>query len=143
MTLVNISRRSIIGLALCSFLASSMPQLVAFSATPPTYPTTSLRATAVTQANISGYQGALVNYSSSLSSTFSAFVYLEVADHAGHAVYINFATVKFVNGSFTNWVQGFVGITPPLPKGNYTALVFATTNSSIPLSTTTSLKLTL
>ena len=40
-------------------------------------------------------------------------------------------------------VQCFVNIPSSVPPGNYTALIFATTNSSIPISTSTSLRVSL
>ena len=99
------------------------------------YLTVTVAPSGAKQATINGYDGVLANYTSSASSRMSGFVYLDLANSVGQTVYWNVAYCSFTASQET---QCFVVISSTVPKGNYTATVFATTNSSIPISTASS-----
>ena len=100
-----------------------------------TYLTSTLAPAGAGQATINGYNGVLANYTSSASTRMGGFVYLDLANSANQTVYWNVAYCSFAGSQNT---QCFVVISSTVPKGNYTASVFAATNSSIPISTTSS-----
>jgi hypothetical protein len=97
-------------------------------------------ASGIKQTTINGYTGFLVNYTSSFTPPFTAFVYLVVNNAAGQTVYVSFGTFEFT-GNATQ-VQGFIGVSTPLQPGTYTANIFATTSTRISVSATSSLPLT-
>ena len=130
--------RGALGLAI-GVLALSLAMPVANGASP-SYLTTALTQSAIRQATISGYNGVIVNYTNTYSSSFGAFVYLDLVNSAGQAIYWN---VGYCSFSAHQEALCFVLISSAVPKGNYTAWVFATTNSSIPVSLPGSLKVTI
>ena len=125
-------------LASC-LLAASTAMPMANGATGP-YLTIGIAQSAIKQTTINGYNGVLVNYTSTYSSPIGAFVYLDLASSAGQTVYWNVGACNFAPGQKA---QCFVVIASTVPKGIYSASVFATTNSSIPISATASLQVTL
>jgi hypothetical protein len=104
------------------------------------YLTTGVTQSAIKQATINNYKGVLVNYTSTYSTPLGAFVYLDVVNSAGQTVSWSVGYCSFGAGQK---VQCFVTISPTVQTGNYTAWVFATTNSSIPISTFNSVKVTI
>jgi hypothetical protein len=121
--------------------------LLAISFTVPTasgatnsYLTTSVSQSGIEQKTINISNGVLVNYTSTYSSSLVAFVYLDLANSAGQTIYWNVASCTFAANQM---VQCFVIIASTVPKGIYTASVFATTTSSVPLSTTSSVQVTI
>ncbi len=113
-----------------SFLVLSAA-LPAIGLTTPTYPTTSLTASSMKEAEIGGYTGIAINYTSTMSSPLTAFVYLDLVNSLGQTAYVNIGTCD-VSTSQNNTC--FVPIFAVLPTGVYTALVFATTTTSVPVS---------
>ena len=105
-----------------------------------TFLTTGITQSGMKQVTISVYEGVLVNFTNSYSVPMSTFVYLDLASSGGQTVYWNVGTCNFAANQL---VQCFVVIAPSVPKGTYTASVFVTTNSSVPISTTSTLHLTL
>ena len=91
-------------------------------------------------ATIDTYQGVVVNYTSTYSTSFYSFVYLTLVNHAGQVVYWNVASCSF---SAAQEVQCFVSISPAVPSGTYTAMVFATTGTRVPVSVVSSLTVAL
>jgi len=104
------------------------------------YLTVGIIQSAIKQSTVNGIAGVLVNYTSSYSTSIGTFVYLDLANSAGQTVYWNVGTCAF---TADQKVQCFVPIASTVAKGNYTASVFVTTNSNIPISRTTSLQVTL
>lgn len=109
-------------------------------ASPSSYLTTGVTQSGIKQTIIGGYTGVLVNYTNSYSSSFSGFVYLDVVNSAGQTVYWNLTSCPF---NAAQKAQCFVAISPSPAAGNYTASVFATTTSSVPVSASSPMKLTL
>lgn len=101
-----------------------------------TYMTTGLVQSGIKQSTIGGYNGVLVNYTSSYSSSFTALVYMDVINSLGQSVSWSVVTCSF---SANQKVACFVVASSAIPTGMYTANVFATTSSSVPVSVTSSL----
>ena len=104
------------------------------------YLTIGIAPSADKQATVGQVNGVLVNYTSSYSKPIGTFVYMDLANSAGQTVYWNVATCAF---AANQKVQCFVPIASSVAKGIYNATVFLTTNSSIPISTTTFLQVTI
>ena len=104
------------------------------------YLTTGIKQSGMKQATIHGYSGILVNYTSSYSSSFTAFLYVNVVNSAGQTVYWNIASCSF---NPNQMVPCFVTLSSSVPAGTYTARVFATSTSNVPVSVTSSLSVTL
>ena len=123
---------------LAALLALSMV-VPAASGVSPTYLTTGITQSSIKQTVIGTYDGVLVGYTNTYSSSFGAFVYLDLVNAAGQTTYWNLGSCSF---AAHQTVQCFVTISPSVPKGTYTALVFATTETSVPVSASGSLKVT-
>ncbi len=108
-------------------------------ASPPPYLTTTVTQSGVKQATLGGYPGVFVNNTSSSSSSFSGFVYLDLVNSAGQTVYWGLTGCNFAAGQT---VGCFVEIFTPIPAGTYTATVFATATSSVPVSVPSTLPVT-
>jgi hypothetical protein len=134
------SRRSLglIFLAACLLAVSTAVPVV--NGATSSYLTVGITQSAIKQSTVNGFTGVLVNYTSTFSTSIGTFVYLDLANLGGQTVYWNVGTCTF---AANQKVQCFVPIAPTVAKGTYTASVFVTTNSNIPISTTTSLQLTL
>jgi len=104
------------------------------------YLTIGVTRSAIKQSIVGGVNGVLVNYTSSYSKSIGTFVYLDLANSGGQTVYWNVATCAF---AATQKVQCFVPIASTVAKGIYNATVFVTTNSSVPISATSSIQVTL
>jgi methionine-rich copper-binding protein CopC len=91
------------------------------------------------QATIGPSSGVLVNFTSSLTSAFTAFVYLDLVNSAGQTVNVNYANCNLQQGQPT---QCFVNLSSSIPSGNYTAKLFAVTTDNVPVSTTGTLRVT-
>ncbi len=104
------------------------------------YLTTSISQTGIKATSISGYSGVLVDYNDTSSTSFVGFVYLALVNSMGQTVYVNIGTCNFSAGHV---VGCFVGVSPTVAAGTYSARVFATTTASVPVSATGSIQLTL
>ncbi len=134
-------RRNGFGLALSLAACTTLVLLVvpAALAATPAYPATAVTATGIVQTKLSGYQGVLVNYSSTFSTSFSGFVYMDLTNTAGQTVVWNVAYCGF---SASAKAQCFVSIPTSTATGTYTALVFVTTSTGVAVSSTSSVKVT-
>ena len=103
------------------------------------YLTTGVTQSSLKQTVIGTYDGVLVSYTNTYSSSFSAFVYLDLINPAGQTIYLNVGSCSF---AAHQTLPCFAAISPSVPKGTYTALLFATTDTSVPVSATGSLKVT-
>jgi hypothetical protein len=132
------------GLARASFVVVGFVLVLglvpSINATSSTYLTTGITQSGMKQASISGYNGVLVNYTNTYPSSFGAFVYLDLTNAAGQTVYWYLTYFPFAAGQMG---QPFVQISASVPAGNYTAWVFVATTSGIPVSTLSSVKVTL
>jgi hypothetical protein len=122
-----------------SLLATSFFAPIASGATN-SYLTTGVTQSGIEQKTINVSNGVLVNYTSTYSSSLVAFVYLDLTNSAGQTIYWDVASCTF---AANQKVQCFVVIAATVPKGNYSASVFAATTSSVPLSTTSSVQVTI
>ena len=128
-------------LAITLLLGLSLLSVLPANAAPsPTYSTSSITASSVAEASLAGYQGVLVNYTSSFSANFTAFVFVDLYNQAGQSLFVNVATCAF---SAAQEVPCFVPFYPSVPAGSYTATVFAASNASVPVSTTSTLSINL
>lgn len=126
--------RITLALALGLILVSAA--LPASGASSPTLPTTAIIEAGVKQAIIAGFNGVEVNYTSSLASNYTAFVYLDLVNSAEQTVYVGIGSCGFSPGQT---VPCFVPFSPSLPTGAYTAQLFAVNTDNVPLSATTTL----
>ena len=110
------------------------------AAASPAYTTNAISQSGMKLVTINSYQGVMVNYTSTYSGSFNAFVYLALISHSGQVAYWNVASCSFTGSEL---VQCFVSISPSVPSGAYTAHVFATTAMHVPVSSTSSLPVTL
>ncbi len=124
-------------LAVCLLLVSMAPLS---SAAAPDYLTNAISQSGMKQVTIGSYQGVMVNYTSTYATSFTSFVYLGLTNHAGQVVYWNVASCSFSAGQE---VQCFVAVSPTVPSGAYTATVFTTTATDVPVSLVGSLNVTL
>jgi len=127
-------------LALLAALLLALSTAVPANAVATTYLTGGITQSAIKQSIVNGFGGVLVNYTSTFSSSIATFVYLDLTNSGGQTVYWNLGTCAFAANQS---VQCFVPIASTVGKGSYTAYVFVTTNSSIPISMTSSLQVTL
>ncbi len=111
--------------------------LPALAQSTPTFATTSLSQSGIKQANIGGYLGVQVNYTSHLSSPLLAFVYLNLVNPSGQTVYVGIGSCNLTPSQSS---QCFVALSPSLPAATYTAHVFAVTTDNVPVSTTGTLQ---
>jgi methionine-rich copper-binding protein CopC len=114
--------------------------LPAFAQSAPAFPTTAVTTSGIQQATIGPSKGVLVNYTSSLTSPLTAFVYLDLVNSAGQTVYVNIASCNLQQGQLA---QCFVSLSSSIPAGAYTAKLFAVTTDSVPVSTTGTLQVTI
>ena len=115
---------------LLMFLA---PQSHAVAAT---YSTKGFVATGAEESTQLGTTGVVVNYSNTMSIPISAIVFLYLTNSAGQTVGIQFFASSFPAGGNGTIFLGLAGVTP----GTYTASLFATTSSLVPVSPVTTLK---
>ena len=132
--LLRISLVLAVGLGL---VLTSVPPVGAAS---PTYLTTGIVQSGVKQTIIGNYQGVLVNYTNTQPTSVSAFVYLDLVNSAGQTVYWNLGTCTF---GASQKVKCFIAISGTISRGTYTAWVFATTDTEVPVSTSTSVRVTM
>jgi hypothetical protein len=134
--MTRVGCRSWLVLATMLFLLTASLPAVGAS---PKYLTTGITSSGLKETTLEGYQGVLVNYTSTYSSPFAAFVYMDVVNSAGQTVYWNLGYCSFQP---IQKVGCFVAIGTTLLKGIYNVRIFATTNSSVPVSVTSSLQMT-
>jgi hypothetical protein len=115
-------------------LAAAVP---AFAST---YLTTTVTSTGLKQTTLSGYDLIRVNYTDSSSASFTGFVYLDLFNSTGRSVFVSIGSCSFVPS------QGsacYVALPLTVRPGTYSAKVFATTTENVPISTASSLQVTL
>ena len=117
---------------------SGMVPVVAGAST--SYLTTGIVQSGIKQVALNGYNGVLVNYTNTYASPMDAFVYLNLVTSAGQVIYWNLGGCTF---AAHQKVPCFVVVASTVPKGVYTASVFVTTNTSVPISTTSTMQVTL
>lgn len=103
------------------------------------YLTVALTQSGMKQSTIGGYDGILANFTNTYTTPVTAFVYMDLVNSAGQTIYWNVGSCSF---SASQKAQCFVTILPSVPRGTYTAWLFATTNSSVPISTFSSVQVT-
>jgi hypothetical protein len=128
MTVLSVGMIITTAMVLPSFAASS------------SYLTTNISQSGIKQTTINGIGGVLVNYTSTFSTSFSSFVYLYLVNPAGQTVYVGLGTCSFAPAQK---VQCFAAIAGAVPTGHYTANVFVTTTTGVPVSSTSSLSITI
>jgi hypothetical protein len=133
------SRRLGIGLAVTVCLLIGLTVAPVGFGAGPTYPTTAITQSGMKETTINEFPGVLVNYTNGFSTQFSSFVYLDLVNQAGQTVYWTVGTCNFSAGE---GAQCFVAFSSA-PSGNYTADLFATNTSGVPVSTTSSLSVTI
>jgi hypothetical protein len=104
------------------------------------YLTTGLNASSAKQSTIAGFNGVLLNYTNSYSSPTAVFIYLDLLNQAGQTTYWN---VGYFSFNANQKVSCFIAVSPSVPAGNYSAKVFATTTSGIPVSIATTIQVRL
>jgi hypothetical protein len=129
--------RVLVALALAIALFSAA--LPGFALSAPSLPITAVTASGIKQVTIGPTSGILVNYTSSLTNSFTAFVYLDLVSSEGQTVYVNVATCNLQQGQL---VQCFVSLSSSIPAGAYTLELFATTTDNVPVSTSGTLHVT-
>lgn len=125
-------------LSLSMFLLP-MAAMAASAVTPPAYSVSSLSQTGIKHTSIGGYSVVKVNYTSSFTAHFVSLVYLDLTNKAGQTVYVSIVSGNF---SASGKLSFFLPLSSTLAAGNYTAKVFATSTSNVPVSTTGTLKFT-
>ena len=112
----------------------------AVAAAAPTYPTTGVARNSIAQTRIGGYQGVLVNYTSTFTSSFDAFVYMDLTNAAGQTVGWN---VGYCNFAPSASAKCFVAVPITLASGTYTAHVFAATSTGVAVSVESTVTVTI
>jgi hypothetical protein len=107
--------------------------LPAVSQGAPAYATNSLVVSGIRETTVGGFNGVVVNYTSTFASSFTAFVYLDLTNSLGQSVSVNLGFCSF---SASQEVGCFVALGTNVPTGVYTAHVFATTTGNVPVSLT-------
>lgn len=105
----------------------------------PQYLTTNVTDSGLRLATIDGYSGALANLTNTTPASLQAFIYMDLTNHAGQTVYWNFGACTLDSAQM---VQCFVPFVTSL-TGNYTVTVFATTDTNVPISTSSSYQVSL
>ncbi|MDG6985767.1 MAG: hypothetical protein JRM73_03370 [Nitrososphaerota archaeon] len=126
-------------LGLAALMALTLLAVPAALASGPTYSTTTVSTPGSVEAKVGGYQGVIVNVTSSQTSSLGGFVYMDLTNAAGQTVSWN---VGYCNISPKATTQCFVSIPLSVATGNYTAAMFVSTPTGVAISTTTSLKVT-
>lgn len=105
----------------------------------PTYPTSAVMQSGMKETTIAGYSGVLINYTNGLSTRLSSFVYVYLVNRAGQTIYWGVGSCNFSAGEEVQW---FAVFSSTVSSGNYTANLFVTTSTGVPVSTTSSLSVT-
>lgn len=130
-----------LGIALALLLAALMlPAAVPASGqSAPAFATTSLTESGIRQAVFSGFTSVAVNYTSHLSGSILALVYLDLVNStSGQTAYSGIGTCTLPSGQVSECV---VAIPPTVRTGVYTASVFAVTTDNVPISATATLQI--
>jgi hypothetical protein len=106
------------------------------SAVSPSFPTTAVAASGLKQTVIGGNSVIEVNYTSSLATSFTAFVYLDLMNSMGQTVYVNLGTCSLSQFQLQSC---FVALSSSISTGAYTAKLFASNTDNVPVSGTSSL----
>ena len=104
-----------------------------------TYSTTGFVALGVAETTQLGMKGVAVTYNNTMPMTVFAFVYIYLTNSAGQTIYIQLSRYSYSTGQNVTSFFGLVGVMP----GTYTASLFATTNSLVPVSPVTTIKVVL
>lgn len=115
---------------------------VAVATAPPPFLTTDLVGSGAIQTTIGGFPGVRVNYTNTYSVGISVFVLLDLTNSAGQTVFVAVTYLPLgANSTGTAFIP-IAGARAPA-AGTYTAFIFATTDESVPVSGTTTLKVVL
>ena len=125
-------RKSLV-ISLVVFLMFLAPQSHAVAAS---YTTKGFVATGAAETTQLGTEGVVVNYSNTMTIAVSAVVFLYLSNSAGQTISIQFFASSFSAGGNGTIFLGVAGVMP----GTYTASLFATTSSLVPVSPVTTLK---
>ena len=98
--------------------------------------TTGLTSSGLREETIGGFPGVVANYTSSYNFQFSALVYMDLMNSVGQTVSWSVVQCSF-NANQT--VSCVLPIQPGVVSGSYTAYLFATSVSSVPVSQASSL----
>jgi hypothetical protein len=131
-----VSSRNLFVILLVVFLMFLAPQSDAVAAT---YSTRGFVALGVAETTQLGTKSVVVNYTNTLSIAVSAFIYIYLTNSAGQTINIQLSGTHFSAGQNRTLFFGLVGVAP----GTYTASLFATTNSLVPVSPVTTIKVVL
>jgi hypothetical protein len=107
------------------------------SATPPPYLTTGLVASGLKWTSIAGYQGIEINYTNSYSAPQTAIILVDITNSAGQTSVVAAGAASF---SANQLVICFVPVVGLTAGATYSASVFATTTSNVPISTVSTLQ---
>lgn len=105
----------------------------------PAYPTTALAPSTLKETILQGYPGVLVDYNNTLSSSYTAAVFVDLTNSAGQVVSLSVGSCAFSGSQTTSC---FVAFSPSTPSGSYKATVFVVSSSYVPLSVTSTLTVT-
>jgi len=101
--------------------------------------TTSLAKVSASQTSALGQKGVSITYNNTLSQPVTAAVYISLQNSAGFTVYISLQVYTFQPKQVATFFFGPSG----LPSGSYTARLFAAQGNGVPLSTTTTVQVSL
>src|SRR5579863_8730199 len=118
----------VLGLCVATCLTLVLIAVPPALATSPTYSTSSIVKSAMVQTKISGYEGVLVNYTSSFPTSTNGFVYMDLTNSAGETVAWNVGSCEFAPAATA---QCFVLIPQSVSTGTYSASVFVVTSTGV------------
>jgi hypothetical protein len=104
------------------------------------YLTTTVMPTGLKQTTLSGYDLVRANYTDSSSTSFTGFIYLDLFNSTGRSIFVSIGSCAFVPSQGSTC---YVALPLSISPGAYTAKVFATTTENVPISTASSLEVTL
>ena len=122
---------------LSALLLATVPAMAAAQTTK--YLTTDLTVGEISWTQLRSYTGVLVNYTSAFPTAITAIVYASVLNTSGQTVAVSVGTCNFGGNQSASC---FVAFLSTFPTGTWKVDVFATTTSSVPISTTSSIEFT-
>ncbi len=112
---------------------------IASASAPTSFLTTGFTGSHSGEVTAQGVKGVNVTYTNNFHVSMLAFVYVDLTNSAGQTVFVQATGTLFSAGGSASAFIGFVGISP----GTYTASLFVTTSSGVPISTVTTVQVTL
>ena len=103
----------------------------------PGYPTTALVPSGAAWTQLGGYPGVSANYTNNFASNFQGLVFVDIYNAAGQSVMVVDGSASYAAGQKVDSFIPVVG----LPSGNYTAQLFCVTATNVPLSVTSTHRL--